>query len=274
MPQENSHRPQIILKPCKAWTSYREMLLWFSVQTILPVLESIPDANSEPFEMQWENLGGFLVRQTKLDHLLQKIEQGSIQSWEELHNEYRALSEEYEEDARAFAWHILGYLSLNIEQAARLDAELASQFHCELANNLDALSAASNAPRSMPSAELSAPADHAAPFATSSVPVDCAKAPATLPLPLNRAASWPQPNPASLKSLLQAFCTLSSEIAERVYSTRAKDWENPFRKATFRNQAEQLAVHGRVEDNGDIKAFQRESEAIRQKVGRVVECWS
>jgi len=38
---ENSQRPQIVLKPCKAWKSYREMLLWFSVQTILPNLSAL-----------------------------------------------------------------------------------------------------------------------------------------------------------------------------------------------------------------------------------------
>ncbi len=281
---ENSHRPQVVLKPGKAWKSYREMLLWFSVQIILPALEGAIDAgtsskclcdalnerylsgqkggqyfseeggsehcseqgcsqdyseqrgSAEPFEIQWENLGGFLVRHTKLEGLLQRVEQGSIKNWEELHDKYRALSEEYEEDARAFAWCILGYLSMDIEKEADIDAKL-----------------------SVRSDVLSAPwASH------------CSTRSETSSAPIDRATPWPQLNQASLISLLQAFQNLSSEIAARVYATRAKDWENPFRKATFRNEAEQLAVHGRAEDNADIKAFARESEALRDRVGQCI----
>jgi len=75
----------------------------------------------------------------------------------------------------------------------------------------------------------------------------------------------------ALTTLLSQFQALCADISNRVYTTRAKDWENPFRKATFRNEAEQLAVHGRVEDNGDIRAFMQESAALRKRVDSILE---
>jgi len=75
------------------------------------------------------NLGGFIVCHTKLETLLQKLEQGSIESWENLHDEYRRLSVDYEEDARTFAWQLLGYLSQSLQQIVAFDAAYAAHMN-------------------------------------------------------------------------------------------------------------------------------------------------
>ncbi len=49
-------------------------------------------------------------------------------------------------------------------------------------------------------------------------------------------------------------------IETEVYKSRAKDWRDQFRKITFRNEEELIAVLGRVEDNPFIKMAQQETE--------------
>jgi NDP-sugar pyrophosphorylase family protein len=227
---ENSARHAVVIKPCKAWRSYREMLLWFAVQILLPGLEDLNSSEEGPaglfekartlygsgdaMEMQWENLGGFLVSHSKLEHLLTRIEDGSIQSWDELHGVYRELSSAYEQDARTFAWGILGYLSLDPESAA-----------AAAAGNL-----------------------HGA----------------------QSAQPWPTPSKDALVAQFKQARDVAAEIAQRVYATRAKDWSNPFRKSTFRNETEQAAVYGRIEDNGAIQSVRREMEATQQAIDRLL----
>lgn len=48
-------------------------------------------------------------------------------------------------------------------------------------------------------------------------------------------------------------------IDKQVYITKLKDYTNSFRACTYRNQKEQLAVLGKVEDNSFIKTTQKDS---------------
>ncbi len=231
---ENSARPSIVIKPCKAWNSYREILLWFSARTLLPVFENLyrsaegsgdlfekararyQSEDGATMEMQWENLGGFLVRHSKLEHLLTRIEAGSIQSWDELHDVYRELSSEYEQDVRAFAWGILGYLSIDPESAVDINT---------------AISLDDEAKSSRP---------------------------------------WPALTKDALVSQFADARVIASDLIKKVYATRAKDWSNPFRKSMFRNEAEQIAVYGRIEDNGAIQAVRHEMKSIHLEIDRVL----
>jgi len=231
---ENSSRPAVIMKPCKAWRSYREMLLWFAIETLLPGLDDLSGRDAGPadlfekaralyeqdeaMEMQWENLGGFLVRHSKLERLLARIEEGSIQSWDAVHEAYRELSSAYEQDAKAFAWGILGYLSLDPESATAAAAPYLFQSLNETQSEV----------------------------------------------------AWPTLSKASLVEQLRKGQDLASEISRKVYASRAKDWANPFRKSTFRTEAEQVAVHGSIEDNGAIRAIRLDMESMRQTIDRLL----
>jgi NDP-sugar pyrophosphorylase family protein len=54
-------------------------------------------------------------------------------------------------------------------------------------------------------------------------------------------------------------------ICDQVYLSRQKDFENPFRKATYRNEEEMLAALGTIEDNSFVKQVRAETEEfIRQ----------
>ena len=49
-------------------------------------------------------------------------------------------------------------------------------------------------------------------------------------------------------------------ICDQVFESRKKDYENEFRNATFRNEAEKLAVVGSIEDVSFVKQIRKETE--------------
>lgn len=49
-------------------------------------------------------------------------------------------------------------------------------------------------------------------------------------------------------------------ICDQVYISRKKDYDNPFRNATFRNEAEKIAVIGNLDDNDFVKHIRKETE--------------
>jgi hypothetical protein len=59
-------------------------------------------------------------------------------------------------------------------------------------------------------------------------------------------------------------------IDTQIYSSREKDYDNPFKKATFRNQAEMEQVLGKPGDNSFIKLIHKESAQFIDTVERVI----
>ncbi|MFC1636156.1 DUF4954 family protein [Planctomycetota bacterium] len=55
-------------------------------------------------------------------------------------------------------------------------------------------------------------------------------------------------------------------IRDQVYNSRKKDFENPFRQATYRNLDEMTAAIGTIEDNSFIKQVQTETESFKQRI--------
>ncbi len=55
-------------------------------------------------------------------------------------------------------------------------------------------------------------------------------------------------------------------IRDQVYISREKDYKNPFRRATYRNDAEMTAAIGTVEDNSFIQQVREETTAFKQKI--------
>ncbi|AEJ20749.1 DUF4954 family protein [Gracilinema caldarium] len=69
-----------------------------------------------------------------------------------------------------------------------------------------------------------------------------------------------------LQKLLQEGRETRRWIEAEVYKSRAKDWRDPFKKMTFRNEAEMEAVLGRVEDNPFINMARKETQAFEQRL--------
>jgi NDP-sugar pyrophosphorylase family protein len=78
------------------------------------------------------------------------------------------------------------------------------------------------------------------------------------------------PSAEGLASAFRDLAALGAFVEAAVYESRAKDWTNPFRKATFRSEAEMTAVLGRPEDNGFVRKTRAEMEELRAKVRSLV----
>jgi hypothetical protein len=62
---------------------------------------------------------------------------------------------------------------------------------------------------------------------------------------------------ASFTKWLDTYFEIKTDITNRIQTTRAKDYANPFRKMVYNNEAEMNAVVGALKDNGFIKDQQK-----------------
>jgi hypothetical protein len=67
---------------------------------------------------------------------------------------------------------------------------------------------------------------------------------------------------ADWKSALNRFVEIQKFVSEQVYISRKKDYDNPFRQATYRNNKEMIAAIGTVDDNSFIVQVRQETEDI------------
>lgn len=58
---------------------------------------------------------------------------------------------------------------------------------------------------------------------------------------------------------LDEVCRIQQYICDQVYVSRKKDYDNPFRNATFRNEAEKIAVIGKIDEVGFVRQIRRET---------------
>jgi hypothetical protein len=62
------------------------------------------------------------------------------------------------------------------------------------------------------------------------------------------------------KSALDKAVDIQKIVCDQVYISRKKDYDNPYRKNTFRNMAEMKAAIGTVEENSFIVQVRKETE--------------
>ena len=99
---ENSRRPVLVVKTADAYATYREMISFYGVKTLmayayehrLPFAELLEHMGIEP-RGRWVNIGGQLFREADVDALRQGVASGDIGGWEEVHSEYKRLGELY-----------------------------------------------------------------------------------------------------------------------------------------------------------------------------------
>lgn len=58
-------------------------------------------------------------------------------------------------------------------------------------------------------------------------------------------------------------------INEQVYLSRKKDYDNPFRQATFRSEEEMIATIGDIEENSFILLIRKETEEFKEKIAQL-----
>jgi len=70
-------------------------------------------------------------------------------------------------------------------------------------------------------------------------------------------------------SALDEAIEIQKYIRDNVYISRKKDFDNPFRKLTFRNDAEMFAAIGRIEKNSFIIQVREETEQFIKKINTI-----
>ena len=68
------------------------------------------------------------------------------------------------------------------------------------------------------------------------------------------------------KENLDEALRIQQFICDQVYESRKKDYDNEIRCSTFRNDAEKIAVVGRIDDVSFVKKIRQETEAFKQRV--------
>ncbi|MDR3301441.1 MAG: DUF4954 family protein [Spirochaetaceae bacterium] len=197
-----------IIKSREALKAYREMLTFYAVKTLclrhfqpcvhheIGVQEragtsgafslafnAFQKTNEEEISIKWENLGGQLVPEYKVSVLKDKIRDGQLKTWEEIHNEYARLQSEYPYDKALNALQVLRFLS-----------------------------GATNT--------------------------------------LIGYEQW--------LTFVDEAIRICAYIEGQVYITKRKDYDDPFRNITYKNDAERDAVIGKLENNSFILSVREE----------------
>jgi hypothetical protein len=87
---------------------------------------------------------------------------------------------------------------------------------------------------------------------------------------LEMAGGKPNGSAFLLKQELTAAVETRKWISDRIYQSREKDYRDPFRKMTFRNEAEMEQVLGNINDNPFINHDRDEGKKFEELVNRVI----
>lgn len=106
-----------IFKPVKAYKEYRKILKYFAARSIV---EYCKENGYEKFTREvleqmekislfthWQNMGGQIIPTIKIDQMCQKIKDGQIDSWDEVHTYYDSCQKNYELYKTRYALFIL-----------------------------------------------------------------------------------------------------------------------------------------------------------------------
>lgn len=198
---ENSRRKVRILKHYKAYHAYGDMLTYYSIKNAVDYLDEHKDETFEDLlaacssarERSWVNLGGQLMSGDDLEQLILDIDNGVLNSWDEIHARYDKIWEDYKMEKICHAYLSLVFLYKDISPITK---------------------------------EI-----------------------------------W-------LKSLDKAI-EIQQYMCDQVYITRKKDYDNPYRNATFRNDKERDAVVGKLDENSFVNQIRKETEIFIEKVNTI-----
>jgi hypothetical protein len=188
---EKSDRRVVILKTHKSYHAYIDMIHYYSIKNLLEFMKSNPKANFDTMcrtlggerKTEWVNLGGQLMRELDLEALRKDIGSQKLVDWEQIHNRYNVLWQQYPLEKQKHA-----YASL-----------------CTLLNTKEL-----------------------------------------------KKEQWME--------ALDRAKQIQEFVRDQVFISRKKDYDNPFRQNTYRNEAEMIAAIGTVEDNSFIRQVRNETD--------------
>lgn len=108
---EHSGRKTILTKCLKGYHAFKNFIEFYSLklffQTIKDNKESLSNKASIPIYRNWLNVGGQLIPAEKITQLRMDINEGKLNSWDEVHQFYKKEGEEYIQYKTAHALHLL-----------------------------------------------------------------------------------------------------------------------------------------------------------------------
>ena len=120
---EKSKRPTVVLKAKEGLAAYRQMLLFYAMKRLTAAYgDTLPPALPAAVT-EWVNIGGQLVAKPDMEQLIADVENGTIVSWQQLHERMDALWQAYPALVCAHAAHVL----CTLNGASRLDESLWKQ---------------------------------------------------------------------------------------------------------------------------------------------------
>jgi hypothetical protein len=105
---EKSKRPTLILKGEEGLKAYEEMLVFYAMKNLENGERKVERGKCET---DWVNIGGQLVSKPDMEHLITDVENGTICSWQQLHDRMDTLWEVYPAQREAHAYGVLCRLS-------------------------------------------------------------------------------------------------------------------------------------------------------------------
>ena len=243
---EHSDRPAVVRKPARAWCAYRDMLLWYAMISLLRYAAATDAPAPAPAAAGPRSSG-----------------------YDAFVAEFGAAAPE--SPTHAPRWENLGGLLVASE---RLDPLLARAAAGELATWHDmhaayaALSAAYPGDKARDAwaclRELYADGAGAAGAARAGSAESATVAGASATVAGTSATSAASTlTRDGFARAMRDFIDLTQHVEREVYNSRAKDWENRFRRATFRSDEEFHAVMGKPEDASFVKSTRKEMAALR-----------
>lgn len=125
---EKSNRKVVIIKTYKAYHAYADMLHYYAVSNLVEYFKSNKKATLKTMNISftydrkshWINLGGQLIPEINVDQLRHDIRKSKLKSWDDIHNRYNELWQEYPFEKQKHAYAVLCNLlntnSISIDQ--------------------------------------------------------------------------------------------------------------------------------------------------------------
>ena len=114
---EKSKRKTVVLKLQQGRKAYEDMLVFYAMKNLTASGLEVPsiDFTSNERQDKWVNIGGQLISQSDMNQLINDIEAGKINSWEDVHARFDSLWNDYSVTKNRHAYQILCDF-LNISQ--------------------------------------------------------------------------------------------------------------------------------------------------------------
>lgn len=200
---ENSSRKAELLKVHRSYPLFRELITLYAVRNIFSYLELHPETSFASLQTianaaergPWCNVGGQQMKASTLQELKDNIRNGKISSWDQLHENYRQIGEQYPVDKLQ---HAIGSMCYIQEKTFTAD---------------------------------------------------------------------------NLKKWLEQSVHTQEVLTDNIYRSREKDYQNPFRKMTYENDAEMDVVTGKLESNAFIQQTIADLKSYKERVSALIEKW-